>query len=203
MSQTAVIVVDFQADFTEFRNGSLAVASTGLDYVDLVIKETKKFKDLSLPIIATRDYHPPEHVSFYTNHPGKKVFDVVSVNAREQVLWPPHCVQGTPGVAILLPIDLIDHTITTADKPEFEGYSAFQDDGGRDTGLAALLNKLEATRLLVYGLAIDYCVKATVLHAVELGYEAVLLRRLSRGITPLGEQKAIKEMRSAGALIED
>jgi nicotinamidase/pyrazinamidase len=198
----AVIVVDVQADFTEFRNGALAIAGTDNAYVQKVINKTREFKELSLPIFATRDYHPSNHVSFVTTHPGTKPLDVVAIEGREQVVWPPHCVQGTPGAEILIPEDLITSVISTGSHPRFESYSGFRDDGSNDTGLQGELEKLGITELIVYGLATDYCVRATVLHALELEYQVKLLLDLSRGVAPDTTRAAIEEMKAAGAEIE-
>ena len=199
----AVIVVDFQADFTELHEGALAVPGTGRDYVDEVIARTSDFKKRGLPIIATRDYHPADHISFYTSHPGAKPLDVIQTHGHEQVLWPPHCVQGTPGAEILLPPDLITAVVSTADQPDAESYSGFRDDLGRDTGLKHILEELGVTDLIIYGLAIDYCVQATVMHAREEGYEVTLVKSLSKGITPEGTDRAIEEMKAAGVKIEE
>lgn len=202
-NKQAVIVVDFQADFTELRNGALAVPGTGREYVDEVVARTSKFKKNGLPIIATRDYHPPDHISFYTSHPVAKPLDVIQTHSGEQVLWPPHCVQGTPGAEILLPPDLMTAVISTGDQPDAESYSGFRDDLGRDSGLKGLIEELGVKDLIVYGLAIDYCVQATVMHAREEGYEVTLIKSLSRGITPEGTEAAIEEMQAAGVKIEE
>jgi len=196
-------VVDVQADFTQYRNGALAVPGTGLDYVQEVTVRTREFKEKGLPIMATRDYHPEDHVSFFTSHPGKKPLDVIKIRDGDQMLWPPHCVQGTPGAEILVPADLITAVVSTGDRTEFESYSGFRDDGGRDTGLMNLLEEYGARSLIVYGLATDYCVRATVLHALEENFEVTLLLGLSRGITPETTQEAIEDMRAAGAKIEE
>jgi nicotinamidase/pyrazinamidase len=203
MGTQAVIVVDVQADFTEYRNGALAVPGTGPDYLKQVVDRTREFKGKGLPILATRDYHPADHVSFFTSHPGKKPLDVIRIEGREQVLWPPHCVQGTPGAEILVPSDLITGVVSTGDRTEFESYSGFRDDGGRDTGLKGLLEEYGARSLIIYGLATDYCVCATVLHALEESFDVRLLLSLSRGITPEGTRTAIEGMKAAGARMED
>jgi nicotinamidase/pyrazinamidase len=200
--ERAVIVVDVQADFTEYRNGALAISGTDAAYVEEVIGKTREFMELSLPIFATRDYHPADHVSFVTSHPGTKPLDVVVVEGRQQVVWPPHCVQGTPGADILIPEDLITSIISTGAHSRFESYSGFRDDGGNDTGLQGLLEKLGTKALIIYGLATDYCVKATVLHALELKYQVKLLLDLSRGVAPDTTRTAIEEMKAAGAEIE-
>jgi nicotinamidase/pyrazinamidase len=199
----AVIVVDVQADFTEYRNGSLAVPGTDQTYLEEVTRATRQYKEMGLPIIATMDHHPPDHVSFYTNHPGAKPFDVIHVGQLEQVLWPPHCVQGTPGAEILIPSELFTRVVQTGSRPEFDSYSGFRDDGGNDTGLKAVLETLGAKRLIIFGLATDYCVRATVLHALEEGFRVKLVLRLSKGITPEGTRAAVEEMRERGAVIEE
>jgi nicotinamidase/pyrazinamidase len=197
----AVIVVDVQADFTEYRNGALAIPGTDAAYVEKVIEKTREFKELSLPIFATRDYHPSDHVSFVTSHPGTKPLDVVAVEGRQQVVWPPHCVQGTPGADILIPEDMITSVISTGTHSRFESYSGFRDDGGNDTGLRGPLEKLGIKELVIYGLATDYCVKATVLHALELKYRVKLLLDLSRGVAPDTTRAAVEEMKDASAEI--
>ncbi len=199
----AIIVVDVQADFTEYRNGALAVPGTGPDYLEQVEARTREFKEKGLPILATRDYHPADHVSFFTSHPGKKPLDVIKIRDREQVLWPPHCVQGTSGAEILVPSELITAVISTGNRTEFESYSGFRDDGGNDTGLKDLLEEYSARNLIIYGLATDYCVCATVLHALEENFDVTFLPDLSRGITPEGTRAAIDEMKAAGAKIEE
>jgi len=198
-----VIPVHIQADFTELHSGSLAVPGTGQDYIDSVVAATIEYKQQGLTIVATIDYHPPNHVSFFTNHPGAKPFEVIRVGQVDQVLWPPHCVQGTPGARILVPRDLIDTVIETASDPIFDGYSGFRDDGGRETGLKRALLDLGAKKLIVYGLATDYCVRGTVLHALEEGFEVTLRLGLCRGIAADGTRSAVEEMTAAGAMIAD
>jgi nicotinamidase/pyrazinamidase len=202
IESAAVIVVDVQADFMECHNGALAVPDTGSSYVERTIEATREFKDSGLHIFATRDYHPKDHVSFFTSHPGKKPLEIVEIEGRQQMLWPPHCVQGTPGAEILIPPNLITAVISTGDRSEFESYSGFRDDGGRDTGLKDYLKQIGAKEVIIFGLATDYCVKATVLHALEEGYSVTFLDELSRGITPEGTTTAIEEMRTAGAKIK-
>jgi len=199
----AVIVVDMQADFTELHNGALAVPKTGRDYVLDVIERTREFKREGIPVVATRDWHPADHVSFFTSHAGAKPLDVVRVGEVDQTLWPPHCVQGTPGAEILIPADLITEVISSGSRREYDSYSGFKDDGGADTGLKATLEKLGAKRLMVYGLATDYCVRATVIHALKEGFEVTLDLGLSRGISSETTQAAVDEMKRFGAVIVD
>ena len=85
----AVIVVDVQRDFTQMADGAIAVDGTDRGFIDKVRASTEMLKQAGLPILATQDWHPSEHVSFFTNHKGKKAFDVVTIQDRQQVLWPP------------------------------------------------------------------------------------------------------------------
>lgn len=202
-NKQAVIVVDFQADFTELRNGALAVPGTGRDYVDDVISRTAEFKKMGLPIIATRDHHPADHISFHTSHPGTSPLDRIHVEGREQVLWPPHCVQESEGAEILLPPELITKVVSKGETPESESYSGFRDDSGRDSGLKNILEELGVKDLIIYGLATDYCVQATVMHAREEGHAVTFIESLSRGVSPEGTAAAIEEMKAAGVKIED
>jgi len=199
--KTGVIVVDFQADFTKLKNGSLAVDGTDEALVKLVEENTRRLKEAGFPIFGTLDWHPANHVSFYTSHPGKKPFEVIKVRGKDQVLWPPHCIQNTPGAEVLLDTKLFEAFVKTATDPQFEGYSGFQDDGGKKTGLDSLLNKAHVKKVVIYGIATDYCVRATALDGKAAGYDVVLIKNLCRGVAPDTAQKAIEEMRVKGIVV--
>jgi len=199
--KTGVIVVDFQADFTKLKNGSLAVDGTDEAFVKLVEENTRRLKEAGFPIFGTLDWHPANHVSFYTSHPGKKPFEVIKVRGKDQVLWPPHCIQNTPGAEVLLDTKLFEAFVKTATDPQFEGYSGFQDDGGKKTGLDSLLNKAHVKKVVIYGIATDYCVRATALDGKAAGYDVVLIKNLCRGVAPDTAQKAIEEMRVKGIVV--
>ena len=203
ISRTGVIVVDLQADFTQFKNGSLAVERTDELFVKQVEENTKTLKEEGFPIFGTLDWHPTNHVSFFTSHEGKKAFDVIEVRGKGQVLWPPHCVQNTPGAEVLLDKKLFNAFVKTAIDPQFEGYSGFQDDGGKKTGLDDLLKKDKIKKVVAYGIATDYCVRATALDAVALGYQVILIKSLCRGVAPDTSRKALEEMRDRGVIILD
>lgn len=198
-----VIVVDVQGDFTKLKNGSLAVEGTDEAYVKAVEDQTKKLKAAGFPIIATQDWHPAKHLSFFTNHPGKKAFDVVKLHGKDQVLWPPHCVQNTPGAEILLDKKLFAATVKKGTDVQFDSYSGFQDDGGKKTGMDKLLKGKKVKTLVVYGIATDYCVKATALDAVAAGYKVIFIKNLSRGVAPDTSQKSIEEMKAKGIVVLD
>ncbi|MCX8118893.1 MAG: bifunctional nicotinamidase/pyrazinamidase [Desulfobacterota bacterium] len=198
-----IIVVDLQGDFTKFRKGSLAVEGTDEAYIKTVEEGTKKLKAAGFPIYATQDWHPKNHASFYTNHPGKKAFDVIKLHGKDQVLWPPHCVQNTPGAEILLDKKLFKAIVKKGMDPQYDSYSGFQDDGGKKTELDQILKKDKIKKVVVYGIATDYCVRATVLDAVAAGYQVVMIKNLSRGVAPDTSQKAIDEMKAKGVVILD
>lgn len=197
-----VVVVDVQADFTELHEGTLAVPGTNQSYLDSVMATTRWFSDKGCPVICTQDYHPLDHVSFYSNHPGHKAFDKVWLGGIEQTLWPPHCVRGTDGARILLPDELITEIVTKGTDNQFDSYSGFRDDGGHETGLQAVLDRFGAGELIIYGLAMDYCVRYTVLDALNRGYGVRLLSDLCRGVNAGGSEQAIVEMQRGGVIIE-
>ena len=161
---------------------------TGPDYIRGVEKSTRLLKEKGLPIFGSQDWHPADHLSFVTSHPGRKPFDTILIAGREQVLWPPHCVAGTENARILVDNSLFSGIVKKAEDPAFEGYSAFQDESGKKTGLGDMLKANGITHLFVYGLATDYCVQATTLDAVAAGYRVCLVEGLCGGHEPGGNR---------------
>jgi nicotinamidase/pyrazinamidase len=202
-TKIGVIVVDVQGDFTKLKNGSLAVDGTNEAYIKAVEENTKKLKDAGYPIYATQDWHPKNHASFFTNHKGKKAFDVVKLHGKDQVLWPPHCVQNTPGAEILLDKKLFKAVVKKGMDPQYDSYSGFQDDGGKKTDMDKLLKKERIKKVVVYGIATDFCVKMTALDAAAAGYKVIMIKNLSRGVAPDTSQKAIEEMKAKGIVVFD
>jgi nicotinamidase/pyrazinamidase len=198
-----VIVVDIQGDFTKLKNGSLAVDGTDEAYIKAAEENTKKLKEAGFPIYATQDWHPKNHASFFTNHKGKKAFEVIKLHGKDQVLWPPHCVQKTPGAEILLDKKLFKAVVKKGMDSQYDSYSGFQDDGGKKTDMDKLLKKEKINKVVVYGIATDYCVRATALDAVAAGYKVIMIKNLSRGVAPDTSQKAIDEMKAKGIVILD
>jgi len=198
-----VNVVDIQGDFTRLKNGSLAVDGTDEAYIKAVEESTKKLKEAGFLIYATQDWHPVNHVSFFTNHPGKKAFDVIQLHQKDQVLWPPHCVQNTPGAEILLDNKLFKAVVKKGMDPQYDSYSGFQDDGGKKTEMNKLLKKDKIKKVVLYGIATDYCVRATALHAAAAGYKVIVIKSLCRGVAPDTSQKAIEEIKAKGIVVLD
>jgi nicotinamidase/pyrazinamidase len=197
----AILVVDVQGDFTEWKNGALPVPGTGEPFVREVERAVRKSGEAGLLIFGTQDWHPMDHVSFAINHPGKKPFDIITVEGRTRALWPPHCVQGTENAGVLLDNNLFRAIIKKGQHPKFDSYSGFQDEGGLKTEIDAILRRNGIEELIIFGLATDYCVRATVLDALSAGYRVTVVKELCRGINPDTTEQAIKEMEQKGARI--
>ena len=200
-AKTAVIVVDVQGDFTTWKDGSLAVPGTDAAFVKEVEGATRRLSQAGFPVFATQDWHPANHVSFYTNHPGKKPFEAIPIDGRTQVLWPPHCVQGTENAKVLLERRLFLGVVKKGQNPQFDSYSGFQDDGGQKTEMDALLRQHGIHQVVVYGIATDYCVRATALDAVANGYRVIVVEGLCRGVAPETSAQAWEEMKKRGVRI--
>lgn len=193
----ALLIVDVQNDF--LPGGALQVPEG--DRIIPVINNIQKYFRL---IVATRDWHPVNHGSFASNHAGKKPGEMIRLHGQSQILWPDHCVQGSPGAEIspLLNQALINNVIFKGSDPDIDSYSAFYDNGHlKETGLHAYLKRNGITTLYVTGLAADYCVYYTVKDAVLLGYETYLLTDATRGVNMQADdtQKAFEELRRIGA----
>lgn len=197
----ALILVDIQNDF--MPGGPLAVPEG--DQVVPVANRLIHAGDYDL-IAATQDWHPPDHGSFASQHPGKNPGDVIDLHGLQQTLWPDHCVRGSPGAGFHPELDTapIDHVILKGTDPDVDSYSGFFDNGKRhDTGLHEYLQERGVDEVHIVGLATDVCVKATALHAAELGYKTVVLREGIRAVNlqPGDGEQAIKDMQAAGARI--
>ncbi len=194
----AVIVVDMQGDFTTYKKGSLAVAGTDKAFVDKVEKVTVNLKDKGYLIFGTQDWHPADHVSFFSNHAGKKPFEAIQLEGRTQVLWPPHCVQGTQNARVLVDNNLFVAIVKKGKDKNIDSYSGFQDDGGAITEMNEILKRNGVKELIVYGIATDYCVKATAIDAADAGYKVTVVEGLSKGVAPDTTAKALDEMKAKG-----
>jgi nicotinamidase/pyrazinamidase len=182
-SGDALIIVDVQNDF--LPEGSLAVPD-GDQVVAPLNRYAALFASLGLPVVATRDWHPPRHCSFRSQGGP----------------WPPHCVAETKGAqfAPTLALPSSASVVSKATTPERDAYSGFE-----GTGLDAMLRRREVRRVFVGGLATDYCVLNTVKDARRLGYEVVLLRDAIRAVdvNPGDGDRAQKEMQRLGAAAAD
>jgi len=195
----AIVLVDLQYDFCP--GGALAVAR-GDETIAVAQRLMPKFD----VVVATQDWHPPNHASFAVNHPGTTPGQVIELNGLPQVLWPAHCVQHTRGAELheLLDKQRITAVFRKGVDPEIDSYSGFYDNGHRKTtGLGDWLAERDLRQLYVLGLATDYCVKFTVLDARNLGFDVWLVEDGCRAVelAPGDGDRAIAAMREAGATI--
>lgn len=194
----ALIMVDLQNDFCE--GGRLAVPQA-LDVIPLANRLQPCF-DI---VIATQDWHPEDHMSFASNHPGRQVGEVVAVGSNlAQILWPTHCVQHTSGAALhpALSKSHISQIFQKGTMKHIDSYSAFFDNAHeRSTGLADYLRAKQIQQVYIMGLATDYCVKFSVLDALHEGFEVYVIEDACRGVglQPEDIQQAFNEMHAAGA----
>jgi nicotinamidase/pyrazinamidase len=184
----ALLIIDFQNDFTP--GGALPVAEG-----DGIAEPLNRVLDAFALVVATRDWHPPDHGSFR----GVEVDTSRWHGPDPPSIWPVHCVQDTWGAALHTKLDQskIDLMIDKGQDPSSQGYSAFQ-----DTHLAEVLRERGVDRLYVGGLATDYCVTNSVLDARSGGFDVVVLEDAIRGVDlhPGDSQRAIETMRAAGAV---
>lgn len=197
----ALILVDIQVDF--LPGGALPVPCGGeVIPIANALAASSAFR----VVVATRDWHPPDHGSFVTQHPGRKVGDVIDLNGLSQVLWPVHGVQNTPGAALAPGLNQkpIQRLFDKGIDREVDSYSGFFDNGRRRaTGLGAFLNQNGVTQAFVLGLATDYCVRATALDAAALGFETHLVQDGCRGVElkPGDIARALGDARRAGVQV--
>ncbi len=201
----ALILVDLQNDF--MPGGMLPVP-----HADQVIPIANRVQPAFDLVIATQDWHPPDHGSFAAQHPGRKPGDVVELAGLPQILWPVHCVQHTAGAALVAGLDKqrIERVFYKGIDREIDSYSAFFDNAHRrSTGLGEFLRAWRSPAgqpvraLYICGVATDYCVKFSALDARGLGFETHVIVDGCRGVNlrPGDSERALAEMQSAGVLI--
>lgn len=195
----ALIVVDVQNDFCP--GGALAVKEG-----DEVVPEINRWRSKFPLVVFTQDWHPKNHGSFASNHPGKKPGEFVTLGGLQQILWPDHCVQKTRGAEFhddlqMSPSDPIFQKGTDAG---IDSYSAFYDNAHRkSTGLADFLRDRKVDEVFVGGLATDYCVLFSALDAIHEGFRVSVIEAACRGVDlqPGDSAAAIQKMWQAGAKI--
>jgi nicotinamidase/pyrazinamidase len=183
-----LIVIDVQNDFCP--GGQLAVAGGAL-VIEPIHRAARRFEH----IILTQDWHPRDHTSFASAHPGKKPFEQIELSFGMQTLWPEHCVQGTRGAEFHpdLKLTKAELILRKGFRREIDSYSAFfENDRKTATGLAGYLRERGLTRVFLAGLAYDYCVGYSALDARRLGFDAVVLKDACRAIDLNGSAAAIE-----------
>lgn len=174
----ALLIIDFQNDFTP-PDGALAVPEG--DRIADRLNELAASDRFDL-VVATRDWHPPDHRSF-ERHGGP---------------WPEHCVQGTEGAELHPALDRerVDVVLDKGQHAQTEGYSAFE-----RPDLDRILRERDVDSLAIAGLATDVCVRATALDAIERGYDVEVVADASRGVDRSGAERALDEVRERGGTV--
>lgn len=195
----ALVLVDIQNDFMPF--GSLPVPRG-----DEVVAFANQLAERAGCVVATQDWHPVGHASFASSHPGRKAGDLIDLGGSTQVLWPDHCVQNTPGASFHsgLEVARIRAVVRKGTDPSIDSYSGFFDNERRKaTGMADLLSDGGVTRIVLVGLATDYCVRYTALDGRTLGFDVAVVQDGVRSVDRvLGDgERALAEMREAGCAV--
>lgn len=197
----ALLWIDIQNDF--LPGGALAVPR-GNEVVEVANRLAERGNHAL--VVATQDLHPPDHLSFASQHPGKHPYEAIELDGLMQTLWPEHCVEGTRGAALAdgLAVERLSRVVPKGTDRRVDSYSGFFDNARkRATGLEAILRDAGVRHLDVVGLATDYCVRATVLDALELGFGVTVHADGVRAVDlqPGDGERALEAMRAAGAEI--
>lgn len=209
-SRTALLVVDVQPDF--LPGGALAVPEG-----DRILPGIRRLMSSgTFPLqVATQDWHPADHASFASRHPGRAPFDVIELHGQPQVLWPDHCVHGTPGAELArglprgeLPWERVSAIVRKGMDPQVDSYSGFRNNIGPDgrrppTGLAGWLRERDVEHVVLCGLARDYCVRWTAEDAVAAGFQVTLPWALTRSVDPSGDAELRTHLEGIGVRITE
>ena len=194
----ALIVIDVQNDFCP--GGALAVPEG-----DAIVPGINALMADFAAVILTQDWHPAGHSSFASAHPGRAPYDMTQMPYGPQVLWPDHCVQGSPGAAFHQGLNTTraDLIIRKGMNPAIDSYSAFfENDRTTPTGLEGYLRTRGITDLTLVGLATDFCVTYSALDAARLGFKVTVREGLCRAIDLNGSLAAARDaMRGAGVTL--
>lgn len=172
----ALVILDVQNDF--MPDGSL-----GVPHGDTIIPVINQIENYFELIVATQDWHPQNHISFASNHPGKKPFDKISLRGFDQILWPDHCVQGTCGAKFHpdLKTNKIAAIFRKGMNPEIDSYSGFYDNEHIvSTGLAGYLKGKGVNEVFYCGLAADICVYYSIKDSIKEGFRSTLVEDASK-----------------------
>lgn len=173
-----LLVIDVQNDFC--TGGALAVPG-GEKVVPAINRIAQGFAN----VVLTQDWHPGDHVSFAANHTGKQPFETVELDYGTQVLWPTHCVQGSPGAEFHRDLEITRPSLVVRKgfRRGIDSYSAFYENDRRTpTGLLGYLRERELKTVFVAGLALDFCVRYSAEDARKAGLEVAVIEDACRGI---------------------
>jgi len=203
--RSALLVVDIQSDF-------LPGGPLGIERGEEVVAPIARLmaSDRFGLCVATQDWHPPGHLSFASSHPGRRPFEVIELYGREQVLWPDHCVQGTPGAQLLagMPWEKVSAVIRKGTDRAVDSYSGFRNNwepGGTrtPTGLGGYLRERGVTEISLCGLARDYCVLWSAEDAAEAGFGVTVLWDLTRPVDPASDERVRAALLARGVVLRE
>ncbi|MBV6641179.1 MAG: bifunctional nicotinamidase/pyrazinamidase [Cyclobacteriaceae bacterium] len=196
----ALILVDIQNDF--LPGGSLEVKAGDeiIPYINGIMA------DFDI-VVATQDWHPMDHGSFASNHPGKNIGEVIKLEGLDQILWPDHCIQHSKGAEFSRDLDMhrVQMIFHKGTDPKIDSYSGLYDNGHlKSTGLGEYLKAEGVTEVTCVGLAADYCLKFTALDAVKkFGFKTHVPVKGTKAvnINPDDFAKSLEEMKKAGVIV--
>ena len=191
----ALLIIDVQNDFCP--PGALPVPNG-----DQVIPIINRMSDVFEHVLFTQDWHPPGHRSFASAHPGKHPYESIALPYGSQILWPDHCIQGSPGAAFHPDLNTNRGAliIRKGFRKAIDSYSAFfENDKKTATGLSGYLKDRGITSLYLAGLALDFCVCWSALDGRRMGFDVTVIEDATRGIDTQGSlAAAYNQMRKAG-----
>jgi len=189
-----LLIVDVQNDFCP--GGALAVPDG-----DAIVPEVNRLARSFAHVILTQDWHPSGHASFASSHPGKRPFDAIEISYGTQILWPDHCVQGTTGAGFHPKLDVphAELVLRKGFRSAVDSYSAFRENDRRTlTGLAGYLRERGLERIILCGLATDFCVAFSAIDGRQAGFDVTVVTSASRGIDIDGSlARAMRSMTEA------
>ena len=196
--QDLLLIIDVQNDFC--GGGALAVPDA-----DVVVPVINQLCEHFGHIAVTQDWHPANHLSFVSSHPGRNPFEQINVPYGLQTLWPEHCVQGTVGAELhpRLMAQRAELVLRKGYRASIDSYSAFyENDRATPTGLGGYLRERGFERLFLCGLALDFCVLYSALDARREGFAVTVLTDACRGLDVQGSlSEALARMGAAGVEI--
>jgi nicotinamidase/pyrazinamidase len=193
-----LLIVDVQNDFCP--GGALAVPDG-----DAIVPTVNRLARSFAHVILTQDWHPPGHASFAGSHPGRRPFEAIEISYGTQILWPDHCVQGSPGAGFHAQLDVphAELVVRKGFRSTIDSYSAFREnDRSTPTGLAGYLRERGFERLTLCGLATDFCVAFSAIDGREAGFDVTVVTSACRGIDLDGSLgRAMRSMSDAGVTV--
>lgn len=204
-SRSVLLLVDLQADF--LPGGALAIDDG--DAILAPIRELLESRRFA-HVAATQDWHPRGHISFASSHSGHDPFDIVDLYGEAQVLWPDHCIQGTPGSALdpRVPWEHVRSIVRKGTDPAVDSYSGFRNNWDARhrrplTGLGGFLRELCVEHVYICGLARDYCVKWSAEDAADLGFSTHVVWDLTRPVDPASNAEVRRALDLKGISVVD